>query len=353
MKGFLALAFSSLLLVLASPLTSQAQQSRFEDSVFDTGSKSSSPWFLAGLDVISGMPSCLTLPDEEPELQVPVPGNQCLQSTALSSDGDDRSLRLQVEIRRSPFRGVIGTVVDEELGYLPMGTRFKVDMRFAFAYDFANSGTPSNGVVARALILQRDANGRARFYVSGSDKQISLVVGFNVGFFVYQKELVWEDFSELTGPGFASVDPLSQPDISDGAAPIRFGFALDVGYNLPLGGPPGTPFTVRRFFVDEFLFVVDTDFDGVADFQDNCSLDPNIDQIDADQDGFGNLCDADCTQDGIVGLPDYIAISRCRAGSCACDLTGDGERNFGDFLLLSTRWGKVVGPSGMAPEPAP
>ena len=347
MKGFLALAFSSLLLVLASPFTSQAQQSRFEDSVFDTGSESSSPWFLAGLDTTSGTPSCLKLPDEAPELQVP--SNQCQQSSAVSSDGDGRSLRLELEILRSPFRGVIGTVVDEELGYLPMGTRFKVDMRFAFAYDFVNSGTPSNAVVARALVLQRDANGRARFYVSGSDKQISLVFGSNGGFFVYDKELVWEDFNELTGPGFDSVDPLSQPDIAEGAAPIRFGFALDVGYSLPLGGPPFTRFTLRRFFVDEYSFVVDTDFDGIADFEDNCSLDPNVDQVDADRDGFGNPCDADCTQDGIVGLPDYIAMSRCRADRCACDLTGDGERNFGDFLLLSSRWGKRVGPSGMAP----
>ena len=44
----------------------------------------------------------------------------------------------------------------------------------------------------------------------------------------------------------------------------------------------------------------DTDTDGVPDSQDNCVLQQNASQGDSDLDGYGNVCDGDFDNDGIV-----------------------------------------------------
>jgi hypothetical protein len=49
----------------------------------------------------------------------------------------------------------------------------------------------------------------------------------------------------------------------------------------------------------------DFDSDGVWDHLDNCSEAVNSDQDDTDADDCGNLCDADYSQDGVVGFADF------------------------------------------------
>lgn len=44
----------------------------------------------------------------------------------------------------------------------------------------------------------------------------------------------------------------------------------------------------------------DRDGDGIPNHDDNCPEEPNVDQRDTNEDGFGNLCDADVDDDGIV-----------------------------------------------------
>ena len=73
-----------------------------------------------------------------------------------------------------------------------------------------------------------------------------------------------------------------------------------------------------------FLFIVgtsgagldvDSDGDGVQDNIDNCLDDANASQVDTDDDGYGNACDADFTNgtngpgDGVVGGPDFTAFA--------------------------------------------
>lgn len=52
----------------------------------------------------------------------------------------------------------------------------------------------------------------------------------------------------------------------------------------------------------------DTDGDGIPDAMDNCLYRPNPDQLDVDLDGYGNVCDADLTNNAVVDLPDMGAV---------------------------------------------
>ena len=67
-----------------------------------------------------------------------------------------------------------------------------------------------------------------------------------------------------------------------------------------------------------FLFVVgtsgagtdaDSDGDGFQNNVDNCSEASNASQTDTDNDGYGNACDGDFSQDGIVGGPDFATFA--------------------------------------------
>ncbi len=345
-------AFSiALSLFVAFPSHGQESVIEFSDSFFDTSSATQSPWLLSGLGSTSVLPSCITLPSDEPELQLPSQNNTCAGSAASSSDGDGRSLEARSLIIVTPFRSVVGTVAidapyDPSLDGLLRGVR----IRFKFLHGGSNSGTPVNALEIRALVLQRQADGSAKFYVSTGTarrKSRSNVTAYST----FDELLTEQDFGELLAPGFAFVDELSPPDFA-GGGPVYFGFAVDLGWDQALGGPPTTPFTLRSFFVDAFSFELDSDFDGVPDFRDNCTLDPNVDQIDLDFDGFGDECDADCTQDGFTGVADFFQWSFCqRRPDCGCDLSGDGLNNSIDIIPMSLRWGRDVGPSGLVPQP--
>ncbi|MDJ0786887.1 MAG: PKD domain-containing protein [Myxococcota bacterium] len=108
----------------------------------------------------------------------------------------------------------------------------------------------------------------------------------------------------------------------------------------------------------------DTDGDGVPDPADNCVLEPNPLQADAnagaDDDTsragvqhYGDVCDADLDDDGLVGPSDFFGVLRpcfgeaVEAGSsCAiADLDGDGFVGPSDFFgRLRPAFGTVPGP---------
>lgn len=100
---------------------------------------------------------------------------------------------------------------------------------------------------------------------------------------------------------------------------------------------------------------VDLDGDFVPDDQDNCLGVPNLDQRDTNQDGYGNVCDADYTNDGIIGLPDFIDLSVAYGTSSGeptysedVDSDGDGTIGSPEFILLSISFGGAPGPSGLS-----
>ena len=96
--------------------------------------------------------------------------------------------------------------------------------------------------------------------------------------------------------------------------------------------------------------LADFDADKLEDANDNCIEVPNPLQIDADADGYGNVCDPDLNNDGIVNFADLaIMKSLFLTSDPVADLNSDGTVNFGDLAILSDMFLLPPGPSGIAP----
>jgi len=137
---------------------------------------------------------------------------------------------------------------------------------------------------------------------------------------------------------------------------VQFGVGSDVQAALPVGvltiRLTGIDTTGQEGFAEESIEVLrDTDGDGIPDITDNCILVPNPDQRDTDGDGYGNACDGDLNNDGIVNALD-VSIFKQRIGSSDpdADLNGDGIVNALDVSIFKSLIGKKPGPSGLRPS---
>ncbi|MGB5472045.1 MAG: thrombospondin type 3 repeat-containing protein [Gammaproteobacteria bacterium] len=90
--------------------------------------------------------------------------------------------------------------------------------------------------------------------------------------------------------------------------------------------------------------------DGVGDVCDNCTLVANADQRDTNGDGFGNVCDADFNNNGIVDPTDFTSI-KAAIGTVNPDrdLNGNGIVDPTDFTFTKAHIGQAPGPSGLNP----
>jgi hypothetical protein len=103
----------------------------------------------------------------------------------------------------------------------------------------------------------------------------------------------------------------------------------------------------------------DGDADGIADAFDNCTEVPNGPAIpdaggnvqrDTNGDGFGNICDADLNNDGVVNFGDLgLMKSVFFSTDPDADLNGDGLVNFGDLGIMKSLFFGPPGPSGLVP----
>lgn len=142
----------------------------------------------------------------------------------------------------------------------------------------------------------------------------------------------------LLAPGSSAVDGgqviANVTDGFAGAAPDLG--AWERGLPLPVYGPRPAP---------------DADADGVADSVDNCRFAANASQLDTNGDGFGNRCDADFNDNGVVDSQDG-ALLKAAFGSTAFperDLNGNGVVDSQDGALLKARFGQPPGPSALVP----
>ena len=100
----------------------------------------------------------------------------------------------------------------------------------------------------------------------------------------------------------------------------------------------------------------DSDGDGIPDANDNCTLEANPTQLDADADGYGNRCDADLNNSGTVTTADFGLLrsvlgqpASASATAAAADMNGSGTVTTADFGLLRARLGTAPGPAGPIP----
>ena len=130
---------------------------------------------------------------------------------------------------------------------------------------------------------------------------------------------------------------------------------LDLGRMPPLGSNVVDTKGVR--LIDEWIRsglgfkTPDTDNDGFADNADNCTDIQNVNQIDTDGDGYGNICDADLNNDGIVNTNDlnrFRSLFAKLGAGLDGDFNGDGMVNVSDLATFRSLFGKAPGPSGFA-----
>jgi len=113
---------------------------------------------------------------------------------------------------------------------------------------------------------------------------------------------------------------------------------------LQVNENPGSMFT----FLEVTAAIVDTDGDGLLDSEDNCTLVANADQRDTDGDNYGNICDGDLNNDGVVDARDFIMFRGAFGTSGPdADFNGDGRVDAIDFVLFRNMYNKPVGPSGL------
>ncbi len=134
--------------------------------------------------------------------------------------------------------------------------------------------------------------------------------------------------------------------------------ALFVGYTATAGYQGQDSFTYQASdgvlsgsATVTIVVTVDADNDGVLDNVDNCLGITNADQRDTNGDGYGNICDADFNNNGIVDSQDG-ALLKAAFGSSAFpdrDLNGNGLVDSNDGARLKARFGLAPGPSGQHP----
>ncbi|MBT8137602.1 MAG: hypothetical protein KJO54_11360 [Gammaproteobacteria bacterium] len=120
-----------------------------------------------------------------------------------------------------------------------------------------------------------------------------------------------------------------------------------------------TPFSVTRLLGVLILglgatqALADQDADGIPDRQDNCLLQSNASQLDSNGDGYGNACDPDINNDGIVDLLDlalFREVFLTSAGNPGydidADLNGDNSIDLQDLALVRVGFLAPPGPVG-------
>ena len=94
----------------------------------------------------------------------------------------------------------------------------------------------------------------------------------------------------------------------------------------------------------------DSDGDGVPDSSDNCTDVGNSDQTDTDGDLYGNACDADFTNDGVVnGLDTGTFVAQFGTTGPDADFNNDAVVNGLDVGPFTSMFGQAPGPSGLVP----
>ena len=228
-------------------------------------------------------------------------------------------------------------------------TRVSVDSAGNEAYSYGTSDGSSLPSIS--------ADGR---FVAFHSSAYNLVVGdtnYELDIFVHDRQRgttiranVDSAGNQADGYSFGNI-----PSRSSISADGRFVAFTSDARNLVAGGMNG----VWDIYVHQLSCDLDADCDGTPDTQDNCLYIPNgptipdaggQSQRDTNGDGFGNLCDPDLNNDGLVTAMDYMILrSRLNTADPDADLNGDGLVTTADYQILRGRSHQAPGPSGLVP----
>jgi len=111
-----------------------------------------------------------------------------------------------------------------------------------------------------------------------------------------------------------------------------------------------------QLFIEYGEVAEDADSDGIPDISDNCTLVANgtlipdaggNSQLDTDGDGYGNICDPDFDNDGVVTSTDFDALLAVYGSTTDPDqdLNGDGIVDLTDYSILKRYYDLPPGPS--------
>jgi hypothetical protein len=142
-------------------------------------------------------------------------------------------------------------------------------------------------------------------------------------------------FRRIDDPGYLAQRSEPEPYILD-TEPVVYYTELDATGDIRL---------IKRAKTG---FIHDTDGDGVADASDNCQLRANASQRDTNGDGYGNVCDTDLDNNGIVNYTDLGLFTQVVFTNDAdADFNGDGVVSFTDLGTLKSFFFLPPGPSGL------
>jgi FtsP/CotA-like multicopper oxidase with cupredoxin domain len=201
--------------------------------------------------------------------------------------------------------------------------------------------------------------------IAGAPGQTSLIRFINMGLKSHIPTVHGDDFAIIAEDGYAYQNPRNQYSVLVAAGQTRdvLFTPTSVG-NYPMfdrvlnltnktaptivtAAAGESALTSPGSLVTILQVGTNADTDNLLDHLDNCLLAVNPGQIDVDNDGFGNACDADLNNDGFVNTLDIpLFITAFLARSQLVDFNEDGAVNTLDIPKLVDLLFKEPGPSG-------
>ena len=271
--------------------------------------------------------------------------NNLFAGNQADGDGGAVSLRLEQDVGIGTLQATnntfVANTVSGEGGALDLDlTGDAVTMALANNLFWANTASLAadmnidndddrNGVAAGVTL---DHNNFHHAFLAGFWSRIAIAIpasNFNLvdPLFASNTDFRLTPASPMIDAGLSTAPAVGNRDV-DGALRVQ-GPSVDIG---------------------AFEAAADSDGDGVADSDDNCTTVANGDQRDSNGDGYGNVCDADLNNDGIVNVVDLgLLRSVFFSADADADFNGDGIVNIIDLGTLRALFLSPPGPSGVAP----